>query len=59
MLVRLIRSWTDDDGVTHPADSTVDVDAVTLARLEADGYIGPTGGGSGTASYIGPTSDIK
>lgn len=55
--VRLEKSWTDADGVTHPAGETVDVDAATLATLQADGtvkegtdWVGMTGttDGSGT-----------
>jgi hypothetical protein len=59
MLVNLIKPWTDPQNVTHPAGSTVDVDAVTLAKLEAAGYVGPTGAGTSQPSYVGPTSDTK
>jgi hypothetical protein len=60
MQAKLIRDWTDPQGVTHPAGSTIDVDAVTLAQLEAAGYLGPTGGGGTAATdYLGPTSEPK
>lgn len=66
--VHLEREWTDEEGVTHSAGSTVDVDAGTLARLEAAGvvadpqWIGPTGdprwiGPTGDPEWIGPTGD--
>ena len=50
--VRLVREWTDATGVAHAAGDMVDVDAVTLAELEATGVVtnvededwaGPTG----------------
>jgi hypothetical protein len=50
MQAKLIKDWTDPQGVTHVAGSTVDVDAVTLAQLEAAGYLGPTGIGNVTAN---------
>jgi hypothetical protein len=37
--VRLARNWTDDRGSAHVAGDLVDVDAVTLAVLEADGVV--------------------
>ncbi|NJC69722.1 hypothetical protein HC031_08310 [Planosporangium thailandense] len=37
--VRLARDWTDDEGLEHDAGDMVDVDAVTLAQLEADGVV--------------------
>jgi hypothetical protein len=51
MQVTLVKAWTDTQGVTHPAGSSIDVDAVTLAQLEAAGYVGPTG----NTNYVGPT----
>lgn len=64
--VRLEQDWTDDDGERHLAGEVVDVDAVTLARLQAeelvkdpdesadpDSWGGPTG--TGTSSWGGPT----
>lgn len=61
--VQLDQDWTDRDGQTHPAGTTVDVDAATLARLQAEGlvadpgeygtdWVGPTGG---TTDWVGPT----
>jgi len=38
--VRLARDWTDHGGAMHGAGDLVDVDAVTLAELEADGTVG-------------------
>ena len=63
--VRLARDWTDVGGADHGAGDLVDVDAVTLAELEADGVVataddepdpwpGPTGG---PASWPGPTGE--
>jgi hypothetical protein len=37
--VRLARDWTDGGGAAHDAGDMVDVDAVTLAELEADGVV--------------------
>jgi hypothetical protein len=37
--VRIDREWTDGDGAGHAAGDTVDIDAATLARLEADGVV--------------------
>jgi len=62
--VRLEKEWTDGEGVDHSAGEMVDVDAATLAKLQATGvvggeqteWIGPTGGKDGT-KWIGPTSD--
>jgi hypothetical protein len=59
--VRLASDWTDGTGAAHHAGDMVDVDAVTLAELEATGvvapggdWVGPTGGG-GTGDWVGPT----
>ena len=62
--VRLAHDWTDATGAEHHAGEMVDVDAVTLAELEATGVVapvdkgadwaGPTGGGSDT-DWAGPT----
>jgi hypothetical protein len=54
--VRLEQEWTDSAGNTHQAGEMVDVDAATLAELEAGGIVeepdggwpAPTGGGGGT-----------
>ncbi|BCJ63425.1 hypothetical protein [Polymorphospora rubra] len=62
--VRLEQEWTDGQGTTHPAGSSVDVDAATLADLEARGIVaaggggwdGPGGGGGGDdKDWAGPT----
>ncbi|MBF9133415.1 hypothetical protein I0C86_31320 [Plantactinospora sp. S1510] len=53
--VRLEREWTDGDGVGHSQGDMIDVDAATLAKLQAAGIVGgegpdwpgPTGGGGG------------
>lgn len=37
--VRLARDWTDSDGARHAAGAMVDVDAGTLAELEAVGTV--------------------
>jgi hypothetical protein len=37
--VRLEQEWTDEDGNTHSAGETVDVDPGTLAKLEAEGVV--------------------
>jgi hypothetical protein len=64
--VRIARNWTDPTGLAHRAGDLVDVDAVTLAELEATGVVsssdrgpvagwaGPTGG---DASWAGPTDN--
>ncbi|HZN76320.1 MAG TPA: hypothetical protein VFC00_32235 [Micromonosporaceae bacterium] len=60
--VRLAKDWTDGNGTAHEAGEMVDVDAGTLAELEASGVVtawpgpsggetdwpGPSGGGGGT-----------
>ncbi len=61
--VRLAQDWTDDAGTAHAAGDMVDVDAGTLAELEAAGIVagpgegtqwpGPTGGEG--ESWPGPT----
>ncbi|HEY0700228.1 MAG TPA: hypothetical protein VGD43_20790 [Micromonospora sp.] len=38
--VKLDDAWTDDAGVTHAAGEEVDVDAGTLAKLQAEGIVG-------------------
>lgn len=70
--VRLARGWIGYGGVVHRAGDLVDVDAVTLAKLEASGVVtpsestsdqwaGPTGGEDTepTAAWAGPTGDSK
>ena len=62
--VLLERDWTDGTGAAHSAGDRVDVDAVTLAELEATGVVrsgetdwaGPTDGKTGAkAAWAGPT----
>lgn len=69
--VRLARDWTDGNGTAHAAGESVDVDAATLAELEAAGIVansggddpnwpGPTASGGGdTTSWPGPTASGK
>jgi hypothetical protein len=40
--VRLAQGWTDGGGAAHVAGDMVDVDAVTLAKLEAEGVVATT-----------------
>ncbi|WP_329102580.1 hypothetical protein OG792_24320 [Micromonospora sp. NBC_01699] len=58
--VQLVQGWTDEAGVNHPAGEMVDVDAATLARLQAEGIVGEAGGGAGGGGvgtdWVGPTS---
>jgi hypothetical protein len=57
--VRLAQDWTDDGGTAHIAGDMVDVDAVTLAELEADGVVEAAekaDDGAGTEAWPGPTS---
>ncbi|MEU1753774.1 hypothetical protein ABZ436_14070 [Micromonospora matsumotoense] len=39
MQVRLSAYWTDPDGTVRSPGETVDVDAVTLARMEEQGMV--------------------
>ena len=39
--VRLARGWVGYGGSVHRAGDLVDVDAITLARLEASGVVTP------------------
>jgi hypothetical protein len=41
MQVRLAQTWTDAGGAAHRAGELVDVDAITLAKLEASGVVTP------------------
>jgi hypothetical protein len=54
---RLAREWTDNGGAAHTAGDMVDVDAVTLARLEADGVVASTekSGTTVLAAWAGET----
>jgi hypothetical protein len=53
--VRLARDWTDATGAAHHSGEMVDVDAVTLAELEATGVVAAAAD-KGT-DWVGPTSD--
>lgn len=62
--VRLDSEWTDGQGVHHSAGEMVDVDAATLANLQAKGIVGEElsgggkdgGSGATTQGWIGPGS---
>jgi hypothetical protein len=55
--VKLESDWTDADGVNHAAGESVDVDAATLAALQADGIVSEgSGGGKDTTEWAGPGS---
>lgn len=55
--VKLESDWTDADGVAHSAGESVDVDAATLAALQADGIVSEgSGGGKDTTDWAGPGS---
>jgi hypothetical protein len=61
--VRLAQDWTDAGGVAHTAGAMVDVDAVTLAELEASGVVTESDpppalggdGGSTDTGWAGPS----
>ncbi|WP_245712656.1 hypothetical protein [Micromonospora nigra] len=42
----LQSDWTDSSGVTHLAGDSVDVDAATLAALQAQGIVSEQSGGT-------------
>lgn len=52
--VRLARGWIGYGGLVHRAGDLVDVDAITLARLEASGVVTPS---ESTDGWAGPTGD--
>ena len=52
VFVRLEKDWTDNSGVEHAAGASVDVDAATLAQLQADGTVGDTE----AQGWVGPTA---
>jgi hypothetical protein len=54
--VKLESDWTDARGVTHSAGASVDVDAATLAKLQAEGIVSE---GSDTADWAGPGSSTN
>jgi hypothetical protein len=45
--VRLEHAWTDPTGAKHPRGAAVEVDAATLAELEAKGTVKPVGADGG------------
>ncbi|MFU8872490.1 hypothetical protein [Micromonospora sp. SL4-19] len=59
VFVRLESDWTDGDGVAHSAGDSVDVDAGTLASLQAEGIVSEGSGGDETANWAGPGSAPK
>ncbi|WP_434741050.1 hypothetical protein [Micromonospora sp. SH-82] len=54
MHVRLSTPWTDPQGTLRARGETVDVDAVTLARLEEQGMVENPDGQSVDPQKIGP-----
>ncbi|MCF0095100.1 hypothetical protein [Micromonospora sp. MH99] len=59
--VKLESDWTDGNGVNHSAGESVDVDAATLATLQAEGIVseqshGPGGDSKGPDKWAGPGS---
>ncbi|MFE9690100.1 hypothetical protein [Micromonospora sp. NPDC005806] len=54
--VKLESDWTDADGTAHSAGESVDVDAATLAVLQAEGIVSEGfGGGKDGTDWAGPT----
>jgi hypothetical protein len=57
--VQLDGDWTDGEGRNHSAGESIDVDAATLARLQAEGIVSESGSGSGAGGahtdWLGPT----
>ncbi|GIF71844.1 hypothetical protein [Asanoa siamensis] len=53
--VRLEKDWTDQAGVEHAAGASVDVDAATLAQLQADGVV--AGDDVKAQGWMGPTHE--
>lgn len=53
MYVRLANAWTDQHGARHQAGDTVEVDNVTLAELEAGGYVTTNEEGQNVAKPAG------
>ncbi|WP_433386687.1 hypothetical protein [Micromonospora sp. KLBMP9576] len=55
--VMLQSDWTDGNGVSHLAGDSVDVDAATLAALQAQGVVSEqSGGGKDGTEWVGPGS---
>ncbi len=57
--VMLQKEWTDGNGVAHLAGDSVDVDAATLAALQAQGIVSEQagsggGGGKDGSEWVGP-----
>lgn len=57
--VRLERDWTDQDGNQHPVGALIEVDAGTLAELQAQGIVAdpdghPHNGTEPDGGWIGP-----
>lgn len=46
VFVMLQSDWTDSSGVNHLAGDSVDVDAATLAALQAQGIVSEQSGGT-------------
>ncbi|MGC9667280.1 hypothetical protein ACNTMW_12075 [Planosporangium sp. 12N6] len=57
--VRLAQDWTDGGGEFHAAGDMVDVDAVTLAQLEANGVVASAepGPGKNGTNWAGETGN--
>ncbi|GAA1856108.1 hypothetical protein [Asanoa iriomotensis] len=53
--VQLEKDWTDGTGVEHAAGASVDVDAATLAQLQADGVV--AGDEVKAQGWMGPTRE--
>jgi hypothetical protein len=55
--VKLAKDWTDSSGKKHTAGEMVDVDAATLAKLEAGGVVKEPDGGwpAPTGGWPAPT----
>ncbi|MET7834536.1 MULTISPECIES: hypothetical protein [Micromonospora] len=57
VFVKLESDWTDGDGVAHSAGESVDVDAATLASLQAEGIVSEgSAGGKDKNEWAGPGS---
>ena len=54
--VRLEQDWTDGAGVTHLAGETVDVDAATVATLQAGGIVKEPVAGTDWVGMTGTTN---
>ncbi len=54
--VKLEGDWTDADGVAHAAGESVDVDAATLAALQAEGIVSEGSTSKDGTEWAGPGS---